>query len=116
MVFLIQSIEKQNGRLVIITPNGKKLYTNGRLSIKHADPERIGYQAVDAPLFKPHRQQIVCETDKSEVALRNLLAQLAVTQRHGQIGALPDDVRGVVTEALPPEMVEKIDQRTGNIL
>jgi hypothetical protein len=98
MVVLIQSIERVNGHLVIITPTGRRFHTNGRLSVRHADPERLGHQSVDVPLFRRYRQQIVCETDEAEVALQKLLAPIVAQQK--DFFTLPGDVRGLVSVSL----------------
>ena len=116
MVFLITDIERVNGHLVIVTPTGKRLHTNGRLRIKHADPKRTGHDEADVPLYKRHRGQIICETEKASEVLCRMLAPIVVAKHQGKISSLSSDLRGVLTNALPPEMIQKIDPHSGDII
>ncbi len=101
MVFLIDKIVKKNGHLVLITPTGKRFQTNGRLTIKHADPARLGHDSVDVPLYKRHRDQIVCETDEAGQRLMQMLARIAADEN--KLDDLPDEIRGEVFLALNPQ-------------
>ena len=122
MMYWVNEIKVVNGRAAIITGCGKMIFSEKRLTVKHANTftgEQLSLAMANddfrrgRPIFDSFRQRILCHTEK---AYDELLLQLATcAQEMGLIGKgkepkLPADAHVLAWDILG--LAEKIQNET----